>query len=109
MRTERYLAVDEGNDPGCRASLCETSGKSRPDAGDVVKTKVSHPGKTLPRRPAPTGRKSSYPHTDHGWFLKEKGSSAEPKLLFEELLTSEGKPVQVYADYGPGLDVIGWY
>ena len=61
----------------------------------MVKTKVSHPGKTL-EATSSDGTKTIV-HTDHGWFLKEKGSSAEPKLLFEELVTSEGKPVQVDA------------
>lgn len=77
------------------------------DAGDVVKTKAVHPRKTL--EATSSDGKKTIVHTDHGWFLKEKGSSAEPKLLFEKLVSSDGKPVQVYADFGPGLDIIGWY
>ncbi len=76
-------------------------------AGSVVKAKAVQPKKTLEATSA-DGTKTII-HTDHGWFLKEKGSSAEPKLLFEELVTSDGEPVAVDTGYGLRLDVIGWY
>ncbi|MGW1768461.1 hypothetical protein ACWCQL_31025 [Streptomyces sp. NPDC002073] len=37
-----------------------------------------------------------------GWYLKETGSSAEPKLLFEKLLGDDGESI------GLIVDVIGW-
>ncbi|MDY0812049.1 hypothetical protein [Kitasatospora purpeofusca] len=54
---------------------------------------------------APDGKRTVIENRS-GWFLKESGSTAEPKFLFEHLLDYDEKPL---TDKGMTVDVLGWY
>lgn len=78
------------------------------ESGDVVQKAPSLPSRRGHEITGTDGTKALL-RTDHGWYLKSKGSSAEPKLLFEDLKDDEGKPVELNS---PGLndfEILGWY
>ncbi|MCM9077294.1 MULTISPECIES: hypothetical protein [Streptomyces] len=73
-------------------------------SGQVEKRQAASPGRDS-EVPAPDGKRTLVKNGS-GWFLKETGSSAEPKFLFEHLLDYDEKPL---ANKSVTVDVLGWY
>ncbi|WCD83917.1 hypothetical protein KPP03845_100236 [Streptomyces xanthophaeus] len=73
-------------------------------SGQVEKRQTVSPGQKN-EATAPDGKRSVVKNGS-GWFLKEAGSTAEPKFLFERLLDHDEKPL---ADKRMTVDLLGWY
>ena len=75
------------------------------DSGDVEKKAPSLPS-GQEHEITKTGGTKALLRTDHGWYLKSQGDSAEPKLLFENLKDDEGKQVDLNLT---DFEILGWY
>lgn len=73
-------------------------------SGQVEKRQAASPGHKN-EATAPDGKRTVIKN-ESGWFLKDAGSTTEPKFLFEHLLDHDEKPL---ANKSMTVDVLGWY